>query len=308
MSERLFEELGEETRNLVKGEERTERVADLLMSIAEVRDLKGVGSADTGGLGTAIAPIDAMGCLDDIERTKKFIRAAYKAFLRVKESREGPVVILEAGSGPTPITLALAATLKKEDYRLIYRDYFPETVRALKKTVEKIGIADRCNIDQADLTYAFVKGNIDIVIVEVMDAALTKEPQAAVTFNLVRQLREVVVFIPENIEVRASTLVGNIELGELVSVGAKFREDARKSSWSQRKEMLSVNRNFEIPEDFEIPPTRKIPLRLDTEVKVFEDELIKPNQSRVTRKVIRHADLVAKRTLNFSYTLGSNPQ
>lgn len=304
MSVKIFRELGEETRNLIRGEESTERVAELLMQAAEMEGLKNIKNLRTRS-GVALSPMNAAGCLDDIERTRKFIRGLGDAISRVREKKDGPVKILEVGSGPTPISLAAAASLENGTYKLGFIDIFEETIASLRRTLEKLGITEACyKLEQKDASYGMLKDDPDIVVVEVMDTGLLNEPQAAIIFNLARQLQGNPIFIPENISVSASTVNGNIQLGELVSIGKRFRDDAKVASWVSRKDMLRVSKRFELPNDFDAK-NGTLPLELQTQIHVFGDKLIHADTSRVTRKTTINADVIAKNKIILSYELGS---
>lgn len=154
--------------------------------------------------GKAIGTTWAAMCLDDLMRTKKFVKGVFLAVDElVGKQVKKPVQILYAGSGPfAPLVLLLTSRFSPEEVRFTLLEINEKSFRLVQKVFQHLGLEKYledvrlCNAATIQLPEAT---NIDVVISETMQHALVREQQVPITYNILSQLREDVVLIPESI-------------------------------------------------------------------------------------------------------------
>ena len=147
--------------------------------------------------GIAIAPSGAARCILDFQRTAAFLRGTLAAINAASANSAGEIDVLYAGCGPLA-PLAIALCHRVSEVRFWPVDIHKNSVESVRRLVTRAGYEDKFGeIVCADATsYQWpIKGNL--AIVEVMQRALEKEPQIAVTANLFPQLLSGGVLVPE---------------------------------------------------------------------------------------------------------------
>jgi len=161
--------------------------------------------------GKAIGPKWAGMCVDDFMRTKRFITGTFKAvkFLLQKNNNK-PVHILYAGTGPfATLVMPLITIFKPSEIQFTLLEVNPKSIESLKKTIKSFNAESYVkDIFQTDASIFKVPSPnfIDIVLIECMQHALVREPQVAITYNLVSQLNENVILIPEQISLHIALI------------------------------------------------------------------------------------------------------
>ena len=160
--------------------------------------------------GKAIAPAQAATCLLDIQRTAVFTRGIYKAIHQLKPSVDGPINILYAGCGPYATLLTpLTTQFGPHEVQFYMLDINPESLDATKALYQQLQaenyIAGYICDDAATFKIDFPA---HLIVSECMQKALAKEPQVAVMQNLIPQLPEHGIFIPQEISVTALLVNG----------------------------------------------------------------------------------------------------
>jgi predicted RNA methylase len=161
--------------------------------------------------GKAIATKWAGMCVGDMMRTKYFIKGVYKAIKAIqKNKKETPVTILYAGTGPyATLIMPLTTLFKPSELQLILLEINPISLQCLKKTIHNLNatayIKDMHECDAASFSIPN-PNEVDIVLIECLQHALVREPQVAITYNLLSQLKENVILIPEEISLQVSLL------------------------------------------------------------------------------------------------------
>jgi hypothetical protein len=234
-------------------------------------------------VGKAISPGQAANCLLDLRRTAVFLRGIYKSILQLqKDFPDQPIHILYAGCGPyasllTPIT----AMFGPEQVRYHLMDVQQPSLEAAKKLYEYLQATNYVEeFIHADASTYRIDKPMHLVIVEAMQAALIKEPQVAITQNLIPQMMDGAIFLPQEISITAQLLdleqennsywVGGpeptrINLGEIYRIGQDDCCDQK-------------------PVTIQIPTSvgTHVELHLLTEVRVYEDEKLVINNCGIT--------------------------
>jgi len=175
-----------------------------LATITEL-DQGGEGSTEIYlAYGKAISPLDAARCLLDIGRTKKFVdglRTVVAERLRLTPGR--PVHVLYAGCGPfATLALPLTTVFRPDELQLTLVDISDVSIRSAQRVVEALGLGSYVRAfhrEDATTWRVPLEADINVVLVETMQRALTREPQVAIAWNLLAQLPDDVVLVPESI-------------------------------------------------------------------------------------------------------------
>lgn len=161
--------------------------------------------------GKAIGPKWAELCIDDIMRTKRFSKGAFHAIEdRKKQNPNKPVTLLYIGTGPfATLILPLLTKFKPEDLQLVLVEVNPISVGYLKNCLKNLGFeAYVKEIISADAAQLHLENplDIDILLLECLQFALVKEQQVAITYNLIPQLRNDVILLPQEIKLSISAI------------------------------------------------------------------------------------------------------
>ena len=156
--------------------------------------------------GKAIAPRWAAACLLDFARTATFLRGTEAALCAaLARFPQRPIEMLYAGCGPfAPFALLLATRFRPEQVRVTLLEVNPRSLEYARGLFETFGLAAivRAYVCADATTYVWPRElPLHIVLVETMQRALEKEPQAAVSLNLAPQLCDGGILVPERIAV-----------------------------------------------------------------------------------------------------------
>jgi hypothetical protein len=259
--------------------------------------------------GKAISPSCAAYCLLEFRRTAVFLRGIYKAILqKLTETRHRPIRILYAGTGPyATLIVPLLTTNLVGEIKVDLLDINEISLRAVSKIIDSLGLNGF--IDQLYLRDAAtfkVEKEYDIVISETMQAALKKEPQVAIMQNLIPQMADKVIFIPESITVSAA-LVSNGHWDDEQMMRTGIVVFAQKDLFTINKFHLKTEDYRNEIEFFE-PVGNCNKLELYTTILVFENEILKDGDCSLTlplKVCILEKD--QKGTIYFWYQQGKIP-
>ena len=155
--------------------------------------------------GKAISPAQAAHCLLEMKRTAIFLRGIHQAISdMLQQERTTPLSILYAGTGPYATLLTpLLHLYKPTEIQIDLMDINPVSIRSANQVFQTLGFGAYVNavFEGVDATTFKIEKPYDIVISETMHAALKKEPQVAIMQNLIPQMPEHAVFIPQQIAV-----------------------------------------------------------------------------------------------------------
>jgi hypothetical protein len=237
--------------------------------------------------GKAISTAAAAHCLLEMKRTAVFLRGINKAIaLKLSQATNKSIRILYVGTGPYGTLLTpLLPLYKSTELKVDVLDINQKSLVALHELTAKLELEEYIEeMHFTDATTFTVTKQYDIVICETMLACLKNEPQVAIMQQLIPQLTDDCIFIPEEISIDASLTNPKMEMDrlmyfeteqppfELISLGNIFTVNKYKLDNSDYKKTLSIP-------DF----TARFPiLKLFTTVKVYENEILTDNDSSIT--------------------------
>jgi len=161
--------------------------------------------------GKALGPVWAAFCLKDAIRTRIFLRSILNALYEVRRRfPDEPIHVLYAGCGPfATLMLPLVPLLKENSAVFTLLDVWPENVRSVKTLIDafQAGAFVR-EIAVADAVQYRIDPDrpVHVLVMELLQAGLTNEPQVAALANLAPQLRPGAIVVPERVSVHAGLL------------------------------------------------------------------------------------------------------
>jgi len=225
--------------------------------------------------GNAISPIKAAHCLLEIRRTAVFLRGIYKAILQLKKDFPGQKInILYAGCGPYATLLTpFTAYFGPEELSFYMLDINPVCLEAVEKLYKGLGLdAYIAEFICTDATTYRLPNNktMHMAISETMQNALAKEPQVAIMLNLIPQMPDNAIFIPEEI---------NLSL-KLIDPAEENNSFSLQDYVPERKEIAELYTIGRTNCKGHTPLTVQIPgqtgnfryLNIFTDITVFKDE------------------------------------
>ncbi|MBY6205689.1 hypothetical protein [Halomonas denitrificans] len=275
-------------------------------------------TATTQGL--AISPGHAVICGEDVARTVVFLRGVSAALDAATRAKPGAVEVLYAGCGPYALLLVpLLAARSDVAVRATLIDIHSESierVRHLLRMLDLENAAVRLEVaDAADYRIAADR-RPDLIVAEVMQAALGKEPQVAVTRNLVQQAPDALL-VPEQvrIDVVLVDLSKEFDLSgdgsgperDRIELGTAFRLDRdRALAWAGEKGPVLEGPVLEVP----AWPGGRYDAMLFTRIRAFGDHRLEAYDSGLTspRPLALDRWPVAGEGLRFRYRLGARPE
>lgn len=259
--------------------------------------------------GKAISTVDAARCIWDFERTRTFLIGVERAIRRVQHR---PVHALYAGTGPyAPLVVPLTTVFGPDELRVTLIDVHPSSVERLATVIRAMRIDEHVlDLRCADATTFEPAGSppVDVVVVEAMQRALTREPQVAVAGHLLRRLPPTAVLVPEVVTITArlatpgahpgpSTTVPDRDLGVVLALDAAWARSATDDVVPCAELALDQ------------PAADGQVLTLDTTVRVADGVELAPGASGITMR--EHLwEVVLDRapaTLSFAYRISTDP-
>lgn len=265
--------------------EAIQHYKEILQSLAPI-DLENLENRKDiqakGGL--AIGPAWAALCIDDMARTRQFVKGISQAINTVlsKKTDHTPVEILYAGTGPfATLVLCLLPRYTPQQIQLTLLEINPISFQAVQKVFEQLGLQAfvRDFIQENAVTY-HIKHTPDIIISETMIRALDKEPQVAIMMNLLDQVGSTTLMIPQNIRL-------SLGVSRLNSKAFKIDQETLDT-------LLEITpRNLKLYREAGGFPTKQVKvnlnewknyhdLNIDTDIQVYEDCHISFNLSGLT--------------------------
>ncbi|WP_028888529.1 SAM-dependent methyltransferase [Tenacibaculum ovolyticum] len=272
--------------------------------------------------GKALGTFWAALCLDDLIRTRKFIRGINKA-IKDKINSKKPLHILYAGTGPfATLILPLIFRYSKQDIKYTLLEINPFSFQLLKNVISKLKLdAYDITLVNNDATKYKIdsKNKPDIIISETMQTALAKEQQVPIFLNLMSQVKENSIFIPEKITLSIGLTKKGTSINELQ---AKHYYKENKVFEVSKESMFSTNQTERVITEkitFEKKQTvikkEKLAkcnqLVIITEIQVYKDEEIHINESGLTTPVFIQDisdNLSGSIIIDTQYKISSNPK
>ena len=209
--------------------ETIDEYRDLLLTASgvDLGEATSVNHFDTGR-GVAIGATWAALCVDDTVRTKRFVSGLYQAVTEVVTTKDGPVHVLYAGTGPfATLALPLMTRFTPDQLQFTCIEITDESFTAVQRLFEDLGLQDYVSeVIQTDAATYRIDHllPIDIMLSETMQYCLIDEMQVPIALNLMAQLPAQAIMIPSCITLRLGVLDGK---GEEVTddLGEIFRVD-----------------------------------------------------------------------------------
>lgn len=277
--------------------------------------------------GKAIGPKWAGMCLEDLLRTYKFMKGIHAALKTVhSKNPKRPATILYTGTGPyATLILPFLSLYKPSQLQLILLEVNPVSIKSLMNIIKGFDAYKYVKeIYQCDASNFIIpiKLDADILLVECMQRALFHEPQVAITYNLLPQMKEETILIPENISLYL-TLIDQKKKTKYQTVTEKvvpmdFYENSEAVFTLNKDEVLKNSEEFK-KEDFQFPVKETTfckeklhnhdQITVTTEITIFENISLNINESGLTLPLLL-ANLEQDPTIigaETKYTLGTDP-
>jgi hypothetical protein len=242
--------------------------------------------------GKAIATRWAAMCLDDLVRTKHFVRATKKAVDSILDKRPGSSVnLMYVGTGPfATLVLPLTEIYTPEQLQFDLIEVNTESFDILKSTFNSFGL--NAYVRQMYLTdatqFKVEKNDVDILLVECLQHALAREPQVKIVENLVPQLKEDVILIPEDITLKLVLINTKAQEEFMMNLEPGVKIDFYKTVDT----VFSLNKKAILKNDMQYDERTNLfteeqitthnRISILTEMHLFKDEKLTYNQSGLT--------------------------
>lgn len=276
--------------------------------------------------GFALCEQYAADCILDYKRTCSFIKGIYKAINDVLASNKGGKVhILYAGCGPyAPLLIPILNLLRDDRLYITFIDINQSSVNELQTVVNTLSLnifIESTKVADA-ITYQHPR-KLDLIITETMFLALTREPQVAIAQNLMPQLKENGILIPEEISInlgysdtkkepRLQCLPNNYSIkGDLLFQPKKdlvellkIEKGMRYSETKERPFFETEWINIENIEEYDSN------IMLYTALKVYKEETLLKAESNITNPLCIGSltNLKEEKSFKLKYTITKEPK
>lgn len=272
--------------------------------------------------GKALGTFWAALCLDDLIRTRQFVRGINKA-IQEKMNKQKPLHILYAGTGPfATLILPFIFRYSKQEIKYTFLEINPLSFEILQDVISKLGLKDyNIKLVKEDATKYQIdfKNKPDIIISETMQNALAKEQQVSIFLNLMNQVKYDTIFIPEKIELFIGLKKAGIPAEE---TQIKHYQKVKKIVDVSKEAMFPLNPTDNMTiggilfdKKQTIIEEKKLrgfsQLLLLTEIQVYKGEKIGINESGLTTPIIIKdipGNLKDSITIHTQYKISSQPE
>jgi hypothetical protein len=242
--------------------------------------------------GMALGPTWAAMCVEDIRRTCSFARGLNQAILHKRATKPAsPVHVLYAGCGPfATLILPLLTRFSPDQLQVSLIEINPISADCVEKLFARLGLqnylvdlrrADAVQLKLAQPSY------IDIVVSETMQRALKNECQVQIMSNLMSQLSDDVIMVPQRISLTLASQDYSTpknsadDIRPYQSLGTLFdfsKQTIRSSAIRIESGTLTLQTDCVTAQI----PHHDVVLYVLTEIQVFADEWLTLNQSGLT--------------------------
>ncbi|MBO9584288.1 MAG: hypothetical protein J7574_09025 [Flavobacterium sp.] len=250
--------------------------------------------------GVALSSSSAADCVDDYLRTTNFIKGVFKALNSLDVLfPERNINILYAGCGPyATLILPLLPLFNKERIKAVLIDINKTSIESVQQIISIIGLESyNLRLIEADATTYIIPKDfeVDLAVSETMHYALTREPQVAISRNIIKQLPQHGIFIPQEIKIDLVYTFFDYEPSLKVDInGIKGYKNMQPYIYNVFVDrLLTINKEhfvgdnlvskietdyYSLPIEFSNFPD----ICLFTEIKIFEDIELKTAESYIT--------------------------
>lgn len=269
--------------------------------------------------GKAIGPYWAALCVDDLIRTRQFIRGIDEA-LKDKLSTNDKIHILYAGTGPfATLLLPILFRYPPDKIKYTFLEINQYSHLVLKRILSGAGF-DEFNVDllNEDATkFKFGDDKPDIIVSETMQNALAKEQQVPIFMNFINQSDANTVLIPEKVEISVGLKQSGVPIEK---ISRKHYQKINKVFELSREAILNSDSRKKLNES-EFPLTITTlsdsecknagQIVLLTEIQVYKNEHIRITESGLTTPIIIDdiSSFTGKTvTIKTQYKIGNEPK
>lgn len=267
--------------------------------------------------GKALAPIWAAHCIQDFLRTRVFLRGVLQAIEACRQRfPHTPLQVLYAGTGPfAALALPLFPLLDPEKVRFTFLEISPQSIACLEKVLTAFAFEPWVSeIICADATTYQAAEAPHMVIMEMMQAGLRREPQVAACLHLAPQMVPGGCMIPQRIRIQAGLIHPQRDLERIMGATAASEPVLHElGSVFELSEYTALPATGVFPEVYLEFPEDQAPgfsqLALLTKIQVYQDETLRYWDSGLTQPLLLHmnASELQGQTLGFQYQLGPDP-
>lgn len=273
--------------------------------------------------GKAIGTVWAAMCIKEFMRTKKFVRGVFLGIKRAKEKFPNRKIhILYAGTGPfATLMLPLTTIFSSSEVGFTLLEINSHSIENLRTVIKNFNALEYVeNIVQCDATeYKADKDKpIHMIVTETMQHALVKEPQVAITLNLVPQMEAGGILIPENVIIEAGLLDPKRDTDRMLGIEGADKDyyHPLNKVFELNKEIIGIEKKnicyfseveVDIPSNIEKRYKR---LNLFTHIQVFGDEWLTYMQCSLNIPLrIIDVDWINNpvKRVSFQYNINENP-
>lgn len=270
--------------------------------------------------GKAIGTEWAAMCIDDLMRTKRFISGTHKAIREALKQKTGqPVTLLYIGTGPfATLVMPLTTVFSPAELQLILVEVNPMTVESLTNCIAGFGaqpyVKEIISADAAQLKIGNAS-QIDILLLECLQLALIKEQQVAITYNLLPQLRQDAILVPQAIKLSLCLIDNKKKMALMMGESTESYYKNLQTVFLLDKQEVAANKSN--PPQFPkitTPLSQQVKtgfttLAIATEICVFEDEKLRIDDSGLTMmyKIGRTDELGAATEISTQYVVNEKP-
>ncbi|MES2654958.1 MAG: hypothetical protein V4620_05170 [Bacteroidota bacterium] len=273
--------------------------------------------------GLAIGPFWAALCLDDIMRTRQFIRGTHKAISDKLAQTNNTINILYAGTGPfATILLPLIFKYPKNRINYTFLEINPISLDWLKSLIDAIDFTSYpINLLLRDAsTYNIDKKHIpDVIVSETMQNVLDKEQQVPIFLHLMNQAKPDTIFIPEKISIQLGLKQKGINDTELENKHYQRLKMILEISKESMKPFIQKPEEWQYGQAFGADQTiiemeqqaNSNSLLLLTDIQVYSNEIIEIAESGLTlpRNILNLAPSDKRKlTINSRYQISNKPK
>ena len=246
--------------------------------------------------GKALGTFWAALCLDDMMRTRQFIRGINEA-IKDKINTQKPIHILYAGTGPfATLILPFIFRYSKQEIKYTFLEINPFSFKILQNVISKLGLEDYdITLLKADATKYKIdpKNEPDIIISETMQNALAKEQQVPIFLNLMSQVKKDTLFIPEKIEIYLALKKAGIPIEEVhkkhYQKEIKLFDVSNEAIFPSNKSKQSIAKAISFAKKQTVIESEKLKdidqITIITEIQVYKNEKIDINESSLTTPI-----------------------
>jgi len=313
----IANELTAPTCNIARGKPVTAELAELFYQISGISadfDMNDWSDQCTDA-GVAISPVQAAKCVNEVLRTRKFMKGIHRCITE-KLSNRDTVNVLYAGTGPYGALITpLINRYPAERVRLWLLDIQPQSIQALNKVVqvlelqpyiEFLGVADATTWQPESPV------NFDIILSETMNTLLRREPQVTIFSHLQQFLEDDGELIPQQVTL-GSRLVPRdvhglvVEQPENIELGDFFILNKATSKLLAEGDMRVLSGTIDLPDHFN--PTYYSNVEFTTTIRIYSRFYLTENQCSLNMPITYNGlRLQEGGQIKFEYKIDQSPK